>query len=96
MSTRVASLTGSYGASLAPRSSNLCSHRGRSFQMGNLALRNQFSLCDLDNPFDVTASTVESALVLEPLLSWITSEVIDPAFDDRHCICPKYYAQLWA
>jgi hypothetical protein len=58
--------------------------------------RVSISLADPRDRFSVTADTVESALVVEAHLCRIGAEFLDPPIDDRHCICPKYYPQLWA
>ncbi|GAB4975341.1 hypothetical protein MAHJHV61_39880 [Mycobacterium avium subsp. hominissuis] len=54
------------------------------------------SLSDPDDPFSVTAAAIESALFLEARISPIAAQLIDPPLDTRHCICPKYYPELWA
>jgi len=58
--------------------------------------RLQLSLSDLANPYEVTASVVEAARRIEPLLAELTARVIDPPLDDYHCLCPKYHPDLWA
>jgi hypothetical protein len=59
---------------------------------GRLELR----LSDPDEPYEVSARAVASAVAIEAALGALTSSVIDPPLDDPHCVCPKYYPHLWA
>jgi hypothetical protein len=59
---------------------------------GRLELR----LSDPDEPYEVTARTVESAVRIEAALGPLTASVIDPPLDDPHCVCPKYHPHLWS
>ncbi|TWF76242.1 hypothetical protein FHX44_112131 [Pseudonocardia hierapolitana] len=61
-------------------------------RLGRLELR----LSDPDQPYEVTARTVESAIRIEAALGTLTSSVIDPPLDDPHCVCPKYHPHLWS
>ena len=47
------------------------------------------------NVWDVDETAIASARRLEPLLEPLAAQVLDPPQDDRHCICPKYYPELW-
>lgn len=49
-----------------------------------------------ENVWDVDETAIASARRLEPLLEPLAAQVLDPPLDDRHCICPKYYPELWA
>jgi hypothetical protein len=40
--------------------------------------------------------TVASAIAIEAMPAMPTLQVIDPPLDDEHCVCPKYYPELWA
>ena len=59
---------------------------------GRLELR----LSDPDEPYEVTARTVDSAIRIEESLGVLAPSVIDPPLDDPHCVCPQYYPHLWA
>lgn len=43
--------------------------------------------------YDVTARTIAIARELEALL--VADQVIDPPLDDEHCLCPRYYPELF-
>jgi hypothetical protein len=53
------------------------------------------SLADEDNAYEVTAPTIASAHRVEMLLEPLAALVIDPPQDNKHCICPKFYPELW-
>jgi hypothetical protein len=58
--------------------------------------RLEIHLSDPDDPYEVSAATVRAAVAIEPLLDPMAGRVIDPPRDDHHCVCPKYYPELWA
>lgn len=58
---------------------------------GRLALQ----ISDTDSPYDVTEPAVRAAESVEPVLAPIRDLVIDPPLESVHCICPKYYPDLW-
>lgn len=47
------------------------------------------------NPYEVTPLTVAWALSAETLLAKVAEKIIDPPKDSHHCVCPKYYPELW-
>lgn len=59
---------------------------------GRLALQ----ISDADDLYDVTEAAVRAAESVERVLAPIRDLAIDPPLDDAHCICPKYYPELWA
>src|SRR6187399_1451191 len=50
--------------------------------------RLELSISDADDPYDVSAAAISSALLVEPRLLPFAGRLIDPPLDDRHCICP--------
>ncbi len=55
--------------------------------------RVEVSLFDPDHVWDVTEETVVRARALE---EWIAPElVIDPPVEREHCVCPRYYPELF-
>jgi hypothetical protein len=58
--------------------------------------RVELRLSDPDEPYEVSAQTVDSALRIEAGLAPLASSVIDPPLDDPHCVCPTYHPHLWA
>lgn len=58
--------------------------------------RLELSLSDPDDPYEVTARTVASAIAIEALPAVAALSIIDPPLDDRHCVCPKYHPELFA
>jgi hypothetical protein len=48
-----------------------------------------------ENVWEVDDTAIASARRLEPLLEPLAARVLDPPQDDRHCICPKHYPELW-
>ncbi|WP_109508667.1 hypothetical protein [Nocardioides speluncae] len=54
------------------------------------------TISDADSPYDVTEAAVRAAEAVEPVLAPIRALVIDPPLDRAHCICPKYYPDLWS
>jgi hypothetical protein len=57
--------------------------------------RLELSLSDPDEPYEVTGRTVTSAVAIEAELDTAALTVVDPPLDSRHCLCPKYYPELW-
>lgn len=58
--------------------------------------RLEISVSDTDNPYEVSASTVDAASErLEPLLAPLQERLIEPPNDNRNCVCPKYYPELF-
>ena len=55
----------------------------------------QFSLSDRDNVWAVTESTVREAELLETRLAALAAQLIDPPQDDRNCLCPKHYPEMF-
>ncbi|GAA3470729.1 hypothetical protein [Nonomuraea roseola] len=53
------------------------------------------SVNDRRDVYSVTDAAVESARAIEDLLVPVGHHVIDPPQDDRNCVCPRYYPQLW-
>jgi hypothetical protein len=53
------------------------------------------SVADTADPYSVTEAAVASAKAIEALLAPIARQVVDPPQDDRNCVCPRYYADLW-
>lgn len=45
--------------------------------------------------FDVTGENVDRAACLEPLLTALPYERVDPPEDSEHCICPRYYPEYF-
>lgn len=57
--------------------------------------RLQLSPANPENPYEVTTRTIDSALKIESLLLPLAPTVIDPPFDNPHCISPKHYPHWW-
>ena len=58
--------------------------------------RLEIGLRDIDDQFEVTESTVESARIIEAeLRPLLQARVVDPPLDSERCICPKYYPEIW-
>jgi hypothetical protein len=53
------------------------------------------SVADIVDHYSVTDAAVASAKSIEALLVPIASHVVDPPQDDRNCVCPRYYPDLW-
>ncbi|WP_214322584.1 hypothetical protein [Nonomuraea sediminis] len=53
------------------------------------------SVADAVDHYSVTDAAVASAKVIEALLAPLASQVVDPPQDDRNCVCPRYYPDLW-
>ena len=51
--------------------------------------------CKGGNVWDVDETAIASARRLEPLLEPLDAHVLDPPQDTPHCICPRYYPELW-
>jgi hypothetical protein len=60
------------------------------------ATRLEISVADHHNPYEVTATAVRSAQLIERLLLPLADMLIDPPLDNKYCICPKYYPGIWA
>jgi hypothetical protein len=58
---------------------------------GRLLLR----VSDAHNPEVVTHAAVESAIAIEKWLAPIAFRRVDPPLNDRHCVCPAFYPELW-
>lgn len=56
----------------------------------------EFSIFDLDNPYEVTARAVAAAEAVEELLVAHEVRLVDPPQPNHHCLCPAYYPELWA
>ena len=54
------------------------------------------SIANEADPYEVTEAAVSGAGRVELLIAQLAEAVIDPPEDTRHCICPKYYPELWA
>lgn len=53
------------------------------------------SVADAVDHYSVTDAAVASAKAIETLLAPLASQVVDPPQDDRNCVCPRYYPDLW-
>ncbi|MDO3408148.1 hypothetical protein QWJ34_00055 [Saccharibacillus sp. CPCC 101409] len=53
------------------------------------------SLFDADDPTGVTGRTIKSAAAIESRLEAFKDRLIDPPLKDRHCLCPKFYPDLF-
>ena len=53
------------------------------------------SVMDSDDPYEVTQRCVDGARRLEPRLLPLANDIVDPPQDNDHCICPKYYPDIW-
>ena len=58
--------------------------------------RLELSISDEEDIYEVTPEAVQSALAVERLIALLEDRLIDPPQDDRHCLAPKYYPELWA
>ncbi|MGW6500846.1 hypothetical protein [Nonomuraea angiospora] len=54
------------------------------------------SVTDTVDPYNVSDAAVASAKAIEALLAPIAGQVVDPPQDDRNCVCPRYYPDLWS
>ncbi|WP_345054379.1 hypothetical protein [Hymenobacter glaciei] len=57
--------------------------------------RLMLAIRDLNNPYEVTAATIAAAEAVEQQLALQESRIIDPPQDNRYCVCPQYYPELW-
>ncbi|MFG1706892.1 hypothetical protein ACFLIM_27240 [Nonomuraea sp. M3C6] len=57
--------------------------------------RLNISVADTVDHYSVTGAAVASAKSIEALLPPIAGQVVDPPQDDRNCVCPRYYPDLW-
>jgi NAD(P)-dependent dehydrogenase (short-subunit alcohol dehydrogenase family) len=48
------------------------------------------------DPYSVTELDVTNAAALEPLIDRLQDRIIDPPFDDKHCLAPATYPELWS
>lgn len=48
-----------------------------------------------ENNWSLTKTEFEQAQQLEPVFEKFADRVIDPPFDSKNYICPKYYPQYW-
>ena len=48
------------------------------------------------DPFRVTEADVRRAEALEQSMDALQSLVIEPPIDERHCVAPKFYPELWS
>lgn len=53
------------------------------------------SVTDPEDVWSVTEPAFRVAESLEPLIALVADAVIDPPKDDKYCVCPKYYPELW-
>ncbi|MDX3102087.1 hypothetical protein [Nonomuraea angiospora] len=58
--------------------------------------RLDLSVADTVDPYNVSDAAVASAKAIEALLAPIAGQVVDPPQDDRNCVCPRYYPDLWS
>jgi hypothetical protein len=63
------------------------------FVFNNASL--QISVQQPDSIWDVNETAIQNAETLEPILDSVAASIIDPPEDDDHCICPKYYPEIW-
>ncbi|SMC88171.1 hypothetical protein [Kibdelosporangium aridum] len=64
------------------------------FQPAAPTIRNGRLELWLSDTYYVTESVVDAAKEIERRLPG--GIVIDPPLDDEHCVCPKYYPEIWA
>ncbi|MFI6602365.1 hypothetical protein ACIBHX_39455 [Nonomuraea sp. NPDC050536] len=57
--------------------------------------RLNISVADTVDHYSVTDAAVASARSIEALLAAVAGQVVDPPQDDRNCVCPRYYPDLW-
>ncbi|WP_405590190.1 hypothetical protein [Streptomyces sp. NBC_01190] len=50
----------------------------------------------LSDGYEVTERQVASAQNIEPVLEVLAERIIDPPTDNPHCVCAKYYPDLWS
>lgn len=53
------------------------------------------SIADESLAYEVTEQAIASAQRVEALLEPLAAQVIDPPQDNKHCICPKFYPEIW-
>lgn len=68
---------------------------GHPAHVWSYAERLTISVADTDDLYSVTESAVAAAASIEVLLAPIAGLVVDPPQDDRNCVCPRYYPELW-
>ncbi|MFI6318714.1 hypothetical protein ACIBG8_14390 [Nonomuraea sp. NPDC050556] len=69
----------------------IAGHRAHVWCHGELL---RISVADTGDPYSVTDAAVAAARSIEPLLP--AARVVDPPQDDRNCVCPRYYPEIWA
>ncbi|MDF5754730.1 hypothetical protein [Spongiactinospora sp. TRM90649] len=57
--------------------------------------RLEISVSDESDPYSVTEAAVAAAKRIEVVLPPIVAQVVDPPQDDRNCVCPRYYPEVW-
>jgi hypothetical protein len=57
----------------------------------------KWELCIVDPayPYEVTSRSIEHARAIDPLFKSIGNDIVDPPLDNKRCICPKFYPDLW-
>ena len=55
----------------------------------------ELSITNVDKPYGVAQTTVESARSVELYLDRVADKVSDPPQDNSLCVCPKYYPSFW-
>jgi hypothetical protein len=53
------------------------------------------SIHDINDPYEVSEESFSRAKRIEEVIVNIDSRIIDPPRDSKHCICPKYYPEIW-
>lgn len=48
------------------------------------------------DPYSVTELDVTNAATLEPLIDRVQGRIIDPPFDDKHCLAPSTHPAIWS
>jgi hypothetical protein len=57
--------------------------------------RLEISVTNEDSQYEVSAAAVDVASKIEELLRPLAEKLIEPPLDNRSCICPKLYPELW-
>lgn len=60
------------------------------------AERVEITVHDAVDLWDVSEAAFESARRIEPLLAPLAGRIVDPPQDDRYCLCPAYYPEVFA
>ncbi|NGZ75216.1 hypothetical protein [Saccharibacillus alkalitolerans] len=53
------------------------------------------TISDADKPSDVTPRTVKAVEGLEAKLGELAERAVDPPLNDKHCLSPKFYPELF-